>query len=228
MTFILCLFGRNALDYTITHHSYSLLQVAEAAAKIAGIDKVLVAEDGGLKGQIAESVTAVMLDAQAQNSYTHILANGTVFGKVGLNNYFVTYNKILSLYSMASFFIKSALGTNYVNILQNILPRLGAKLDVAPISDIIGIMNDKTFVRTIYAGNAIQTVESCDSIMLLTVRGTSFEAAAAEGGSAEVEQCMYFVNSTRIMFEFHYLYFELQSVNYDHFTLLSNFLHLHI
>jgi len=129
----------------------SCAQVAEAAAKIPGIDKVLVAEDGGLKGQIAESVTAVMLDAQAQNNYTHILANGTVFGK-------------------------------------NILPRLGAKLDVAPISDIIGIMNDNTFVRTIYAGNAIQTVESCDSIMLLTVRSTSFEAAAADGGSAEVEQ----------------------------------------
>ena len=71
--------------------------------------------------------------------------------------------------------------------LQNILPRLGAKLDVAPISDIIEVQSENTFIRTIYAGNAIQTVESIDPIKLITVRSTAFEAASAEGGSAETE-----------------------------------------
>ena len=72
-------------------------------------------------------------------------------------------------------------------IFQNILPRLGAKLDVAPISDIIEVKSENTFVRTIYAGNAIQTVESLDPIKLVTVRSTAFEPASEEGGSADLE-----------------------------------------
>ena len=70
---------------------------------------------------------------------------------------------------------------------QNILPRIGAKLDVAPISDIIEIKSENTFIRTIYAGNAIQTLESVDPIKLITVRSTAFEAAEEEGGSATTE-----------------------------------------
>ncbi|KAJ8304369.1 hypothetical protein KUTeg_017952 [Tegillarca granosa] len=70
---------------------------------------------------------------------------------------------------------------------KGLLPRVAAKLDVSPISDIIGIKDAETFVRTIYAGNAIQTVKSKDSIKLVTVRGTAFEAAPAEGGSAATE-----------------------------------------
>ena len=72
-------------------------------------------------------------------------------------------------------------------LFQNILPRLGAKLDVAPISDIIDIKSENTFIRTIYAGNAIQTLETVDPIKLITVRSTAFEAAEAEGGSAATE-----------------------------------------
>ena len=71
--------------------------------------------------------------------------------------------------------------------MQNILPRLGAKLDVAPISDIVEVKSENTFVRTIYAGNAVQTLESVDPVKLITVRGTAFEAAADEGGSAATE-----------------------------------------
>ena len=74
---------------------------------------------------------------------------------------------------------------------QNILPRLGAKLDVAPISDIIDVKSENTFIRTIYAGNAIQTVESLDSIKLVTVRATAFEAADGDGGSAVLETGSY-------------------------------------
>jgi len=70
---------------------------------------------------------------------------------------------------------------------KSILPRVAAKLDVSPISDIIGIKDKDTFIRTIYAGNAILTLKSLDSVKVLTVRGTSFEAAPLQGGSGTKE-----------------------------------------
>jgi len=70
---------------------------------------------------------------------------------------------------------------------KNVIPRLGAVLDVAPITDVIAIKDDKTFVRPVYAGNALSAVESSDSVKLLTVRPTSFDKAATEGGNASVE-----------------------------------------
>ena len=70
---------------------------------------------------------------------------------------------------------------------KNVLPRAGALLDVSPVSDISGIESADTFVRPIYAGNAIATVQSSDPIKLVSVRATSFDAAAEEGGSGVVE-----------------------------------------
>jgi electron transfer flavoprotein alpha subunit len=69
---------------------------------------------------------------------------------------------------------------------KNFAPRLAAKLDVAPISDIIEVVSADTFVRPIYAGNALETIQSADAKKVITVRPTAF-AAAAEGGSAPVE-----------------------------------------
>jgi len=69
-----------------------------------------------------------------------------------------------------------------------LLPRVAAKLDVSPVSDVIGIKSADTFVRSIYAGNAIQTLTAKDAIKVLTVRGTSFEADKLEGGSAATEK----------------------------------------
>lgn len=69
---------------------------------------------------------------------------------------------------------------------KNVMPRLAAKLDVSPISDIIGVKDESTFVRTIYAGNAIQTLTSSEPVKVITVRGTAFEAAEV-GGSAATE-----------------------------------------
>ncbi|KAL8606922.1 hypothetical protein ACOMHN_048718 [Nucella lapillus] len=66
-----------------------------------------------------------------------------------------------------------------------LIPRVAAKMDVSPISEIIGVKDASTFIRTIYAGNAVQTLSSEDKVKLITVRGTAFEAAAM-GGSAEV------------------------------------------
>jgi len=70
---------------------------------------------------------------------------------------------------------------------KNILPRVAAKLDVAQVSDIISVESADTFTRPIYAGNAIATVQSADAIKVVTARPTNFEAAAAAGGSATVE-----------------------------------------
>ena len=69
---------------------------------------------------------------------------------------------------------------------KNFMPRIAAKLDVAPISDIVEVVSPDTFVRPIYAGNALETIQSSDAKKIITVRPTGF-AAAAEGGSATIE-----------------------------------------
>ena len=83
---------------------------------------------------------------------------------------------------------------NYSHILapstsvgKNVLPRVAALLDVAQISDIISVVSADTFTRPIYAGNVIATVQSSDSIKVITVRTTAFDGVAAEGGSAAIE-----------------------------------------
>lgn len=85
-------------------------------------------------------------------------------------------------------------GKNYDYVLapatsngKNILPRVAALLDVAQISEIIEVVSSDTFKRPIYAGNAIATVQSSDSIKVITVRGTAYDPVAAEGGSAAIE-----------------------------------------
>ncbi|MDA0997022.1 MAG: electron transfer flavoprotein subunit alpha/FixB family protein, partial [Proteobacteria bacterium] len=70
---------------------------------------------------------------------------------------------------------------------KNLMPRVAALLDVQQISEIQAIESADTFVRPIYAGNALATVQSTDAIKIITVRGTAFEAAAAEGGNAPIE-----------------------------------------
>ncbi len=123
---------------------------AQAAAKIAGVAKVLHADAPHLAGLPAENVTATALDVVKAGGYTHVLAPSTGFGK-------------------------------------SVAPRLAALLDVAQISDILTIESPDTFTRPIYAGSAFATVQSKDAIKVITVRGTSFEAASAEGGNAAVE-----------------------------------------
>ena len=70
---------------------------------------------------------------------------------------------------------------------KNVAPRVAAQLDVAQLSDVTKVVSADTFERPIYAGNAIATVQSADAVKVLTVRGTAFDAAAAQGGSAAVE-----------------------------------------
>lgn len=121
---------------------------AEAAAKVAGVAKVLLAEAPALEHQLAETVAPLVADLA--KDYSHVLATATSAGK-------------------------------------NLLPRVAALLDVQQISEISAVDAPDTFERPIYAGNAIATVQSADPIKVITVRGTAFEAAAAEGGSAAIE-----------------------------------------
>ncbi|WP_428377346.1 FAD-binding protein [Lichenicoccus sp.] len=70
---------------------------------------------------------------------------------------------------------------------KNVIPRAAGLLDVQPISEIVAVMDAETFVRPIYAGNALATVRSADAKKLITVRAANFDAAAAEGGRAAIE-----------------------------------------
>ena len=88
-----------------------------------------------------------------------------------------------------------SIAKNYSHILapatangKNVLPRVAAKLDVAQLSDITRVVSSDTFERPIYAGNAIATVQSADSIKVITVRTTGFDPVAATGGSATIEK----------------------------------------
>ncbi|MCT6855877.1 MAG: electron transfer flavoprotein subunit alpha/FixB family protein, partial [Bombella apis] len=70
---------------------------------------------------------------------------------------------------------------------KNILPRLAGLLDVQPISDVVKIEDESTFIRPIYAGNALATVQSSDSVKILTIRSSSFDPVAETGGNASLE-----------------------------------------
>lgn len=122
--------------------------VADEAAKVAGVAKVLLAEDAMYGDALAENMAALIVSLA--DSYDVILAAATTSGK-------------------------------------NILPRVAALLDIAQISEIVEVVSPDTFVRPIYAGNAMATVQSSDAKKVITVRSTNFAAAAATGGSASVE-----------------------------------------
>lgn len=120
---------------------------AEAAAKLAGVAKVLVVESDALEHQLAEPLAAAV--TELASGYDAVIAAATTTGK-------------------------------------NFMPRVAALLDVMQISDITAVVSADTFERPIYAGNAIQTVQSGDAKKIITVRTAGF-AAAGEGGSASVE-----------------------------------------
>ena len=121
--------------------------VADAAAKLDGVRKVLLAEAPHLAQRLAEETAATIL--LLMQNYSVLLAPATTMGK-------------------------------------NVLPRVAALLDVAQISDIVEVKSPDTFVRPIYAGNALETVQTTDKTVIGTVRITAF-AGAGEGGNAPIE-----------------------------------------
>ena len=121
---------------------------AAAAAQIAGVTKVLKADDAAYAHGLAENLAPLV--AKLAEGYSHVIAAATTSGK-------------------------------------NVMPRAAALLDVQQISDISAIEAEDTFIRPIYAGNALTTIKTADAIKVLTIRATAFDPAAAEGGSAAVE-----------------------------------------
>jgi len=122
--------------------------VAEEAAKLAGVGKVLLADAEIYRNDLAENLAPLLV--KLAPDYSHLVAAATTYGK-------------------------------------NVMPRAAALLDVQQISDIVAVESPDTFVRPIYAGNALAKVQSSDAVKLITIRTTAFEAGAAEGGSAAVE-----------------------------------------
>ncbi|XEG74804.1 FAD-binding protein [Pseudomonas sp. abacavir_1] len=122
--------------------------VAEAAAQVAGVAKVLLADNAAYAHQLPENIAPLVVSLAG--GYSHVLAPATTNGK-------------------------------------NYLPRVAAQLDVDQLSEIIEVVSADTFKRPIYAGNAIATVQSSAPVKVISVRGTGFDAASAQGGSASVE-----------------------------------------
>ena len=121
---------------------------AQAAAKVAGVAKVRVADADQYEHALAEPLAALIISLAGD--YSHLIAPATTSGK-------------------------------------NVMPRVAALLDVAQISDISAVVSADTFVRPIYAGNALATVQSKDAKKVITVRASAFDRAKADGGSAAVE-----------------------------------------
>jgi len=128
-------------DVTVLCAGSDCAAAADAAAKIAGVSKVLVADDPGLAHGLAEPLAALL--AGLAPGYSHIAAPATAGAK-------------------------------------NVLPRLAALLDVMVISDVTAVIDADTFERPIYAGNALQTVESGDATKVLTLRTAGFDAAGEQ------------------------------------------------
>ncbi|GAA0233924.1 electron transfer flavoprotein subunit alpha/FixB family protein [Marinomonas primoryensis] len=135
--------------------------VVEQASQVAGVTKVMVADNAVYEHQLAENVSKLIVEVAS--GYKHILAPATTTGK-------------------------------------NTLPRVAALLNVAQLSDVIKVESPDTFVRPIYAGNAIATVKTSDSVKVLTIRTTGFDPAASEGGNAEREVLSQAIVSDRSRF----------------------------
>ncbi|KAH8804774.1 hypothetical protein F5884DRAFT_859387 [Xylogone sp. PMI_703] len=125
--------------------------VAEKAAKVKGVEKVIAVDNAAYEKGLPENYAPLLVENIKKGGFTHVVAAHSSFGK-------------------------------------SLLPRVAALLDVQQVSDITGIESENTFVRPIYAGNAIATVESVDPIKVVTIRGTAFPPAEAEGGSASIEE----------------------------------------
>ncbi|MFU8815846.1 MAG: FAD-binding protein [Pseudomonadales bacterium] len=123
--------------------------VAEAAAAVPGVGKVLLADNPLYGHGLAENLALLVTELAAD--YSHVMTSHSAMGR-------------------------------------NFLPRVAALLDVAQISDIQEVVSEDTFRRPIYAGNAIATVKSNDAKKVVSVRGTSYDPAPAEGGSASIDE----------------------------------------
>ncbi len=160
----------------VAEHSNSALKpvtfnVLAAAAAIGGdIDVLVAGSDCKAAAEAAATAAGVTKVLIADNAaYGHQLAENVALLVAELG---AKYSHVLAAHTTAG---------------KNFLPRVAALLDVAQISDIIGVDAPDTFKRPIYAGNGIATVKTADAIKVISVRGTGFDPVAATGGSAKLE-----------------------------------------
>ena len=149
-------------EVTVLVAGHQCADAAQAAAKVEGVKKVLLADAPHYAGALAENLAALVVSIADQ--YTHIVAPATGFGK-------------------------------------NFMPRVAALLDVQQVSDISAVESPDTFVRPIYAGNALATVQSSDRIKVVTVRTTAFDPAGAAASPAPVENLAATPDSSLVQFK---------------------------
>jgi electron transfer flavoprotein alpha subunit len=140
--------GQMGSDVTVLVAGSGADEAAKSAAAIAGVAKVLQADDAAYANWVAEDVAPLVV--KLAPNYSHVVMAADSVGK-------------------------------------NIAPRVAALLDVAQVSEAIQVVSPDTFVRPIYAGNAMATVQSADKVKVVTIRPTNFKAAAG-GGSAAIEK----------------------------------------
>ncbi|MBC2776398.1 electron transfer flavoprotein subunit alpha/FixB family protein [Parasphingopyxis marina] len=146
------------------------LSAVTAAAKLGEVHLLVAGSDvGGVAEAAAKIAGAGKVHVADDAAYDHALPENVA-------------PLVAALMADHDAFVAPATTTG-----KNIAPRVAAMLDVMQISDILSVEGEKSFTRPIYAGNAIATVTSSDSKLVITVRGTAFEKAAAEGGSGTIE-----------------------------------------
>ena len=148
----------------------STLNTVNAAAQLGDVDILVAGFDCEIVAETATKISGIgkVLLADADFLKTRLAENVAPL----IVELAATYSHILAPATTSG---------------KNIMPRVAALMDVAQISEIIAVVNSNTFVRPIYAGNAMATVQSSDAIKIITVRSTGFDAASAEGGSASIE-----------------------------------------
>ncbi|ODQ64798.1 electron transfer flavo protein, alpha subunit [Nadsonia fulvescens var. elongata DSM 6958] len=142
--------GPGPINVLVAGAEADVTSIASQIAQVDGLTKVITVANTAYAKGLPENLAALVAAEVKANSYTHVVASGSAFGR-------------------------------------NLLPRVGALLDVQPISDITQVVNESTFVRPIYAGNAIATVHSTDPIKLVTIRASAFAAVELAGASTTIE-----------------------------------------
>ncbi len=174
----------------IAEHNNHQIGVATLSVLSAAIAIATDLEDGGLgDGNTANNnIDVLVIGAGCLSAVDEISKSASVSNVLKADNPKLEHP---SAETMAAIIIANAEGYSHILAAastagKNFMPRVGAKLDVQPISDIITVETADTFKRPIYAGNAIATVQSTDSVKVLTVRTTAFDAVDTSGGNAEI------------------------------------------
>jgi len=158
------------VEHDNTNMKDATLAVVTAASQLGEVHALVVGSDCASVGEQAAKVAGI--------STVHVADDASLGNQLAEN----VAPLVVNLMDSHDAFLAPATTTG-----KNIAPRVAALLDVMQISDILSVESEDTFTRPIYAGNAIATVKTSDTKKVITVRGTAFDKAATEGGSAAIE-----------------------------------------